>query len=436
MSTLFEEKSQAPSTRTSDDELLAKRTELLGGSYRLFYERPVHFVRGEGVWLYDADGLPYLDTYNNVASVGHCHPHVVAAIAQQAGRLNTHTRYLGEGIVDYADRLLATFPDHLSRLILTCTGSEANDLAVRIARSVTAREGFIVTELAYHGATVAVSEMSPSLGSLVDLGAHVRTVPAPVLPGSDPEAVGRIFADNVRAAMADLRRHGIQPAALLVDSIFSSDGIFPDPAGFLREAVDAVHDAGGLFIADEVQPGFARTGETMWGFQRHKVLPDMVSLGKPMGNGHPLAGLVLREDIAAAFGRQSRYFNTFGGNPVSCAAGMAVLEVIEAEGLLASVNDTGHYFRKCLREATASLPFITDVRGVGLFIGVETGATDELSPAEVTARIVNGLRDRRVLVSMTGTYSNVLKVRPPLVFSKANVDQFMEVFGEVLETLS
>ncbi|MGB8814040.1 MAG: aminotransferase class III-fold pyridoxal phosphate-dependent enzyme, partial [Paracoccaceae bacterium] len=272
--------------------LIDRRRALLGPAYRLFYANPVHLVRGSGVWLYDKDDNAYLDTYNNVASVGHCHPHVIAATARQSALLSGHTRYLHDTVLDYAEKLLATFPADLSHLMFTCTGSEANDLALRIAQAHTGGTGFIVTENAYHGVTLAVAGLSPSLGQGVALGQHVRTVPAP-----DPHHTGDVaatFTANVQAAIDDLIRHGIRPAGLIVDTIFSSDGVFSAPAGFLQGAVAAIRAAGGLFIADEVQPGFGRLGETMWGFQRHAVTPDMVSLGKPMGNGYPVAGLVIQ----------------------------------------------------------------------------------------------------------------------------------------------
>ncbi|RYY69270.1 MAG: aminotransferase class III-fold pyridoxal phosphate-dependent enzyme, partial [Comamonadaceae bacterium] len=323
--------------------LMERRARVLGPAYRLFYETPLHPVRGEGVWLYDADGKRYLDAYNNVASVGHCHPHVVEAIARQAGILNTHTRYLHEGVLDYAERLLATMPSELAHAMFTCTGSEANDLAMRIARAHTKAEGLIITRFAYHGVTSAIAAASPSLGKFVQLGDSVRTVPAPDSYRIAPSDMGPAFAAGVREAIADLKAKGMRPAALLVDTSFSSDGIFTDPPGFLLEAVEAVREAGGVFIADEVQAGLGRTGDAMWGFQRHGVVPDIVTMGKPLGAGHPLAGIAIHPAVLAAFGRECRYFNTFGGNPVSMAAGMAVLDVVEREGLVANAQRVGAY---------------------------------------------------------------------------------------------
>ncbi|HEY0200667.1 MAG TPA: aspartate aminotransferase family protein [Burkholderiaceae bacterium] len=425
-------------TQQNTTALLARRARLLGPAYRLFYEEPLHPVRGEGVWLYDTDGQRYLDAYNNVASVGHAHPHVVQAIARQAGTLNTHTRYLHEGVLDYAERLLATMPAALGHAMFTCTGSEANDLALRIARTHTGAQGLIITRFAYHGVTAAIAEASPSLGRYVQLGDSVRTVPLPDTTHTTPEQVGTAFAESVRAAIADLRSHGIAPAALLVDTVFSSDGIFTHPAGFLAEAVRAIHEAGGVFIADEVQPGFGRTGETFWGFQRHGVVPDIVTMGKPMGNGHPVAGLAVRPEVLAAFAKACRYFNTFGGNPVSMAAASAVLDVIAQENLQANALEVGTYLRDRLRALAKRHPLICEIRGTGLIIGVEL-VRDHASRTPATteaAQVVNMLRQRQVLLSATGPDANTLKIRPPLVFAKPHADLLADTLDEVLTAVA
>ena len=417
---------------SEDQALVARRTKALGPAYRLFYETPVHLVRGAGVWLYDKDGNAYLDAYNNVASVGHCHPDVIAATAQQSAIFASHTRYLHDTVLDYAEALLATHAPELSHAMFTCTGSEANDLAFRIARAHTGGTGFIVTENAYHGVTYAIAGMSPSLGVGVDLGAHIRTIAAP-----DPLRLqgdlAAAFAAGVQAAIDDMRRHGIKPAGLILDTIFSSDGIFADPPGFLAPAVAAIRAAGGVFIADEVQAGFGRTGAAMWGYQRHGLIPDIVTMGKPMGNGYPVAGLVVQPSIIAAFGAKARYFNTFGGNAVAAATAMAVLRVVQTEDLQPNARDVGAYFMQGLRDLAKSHPCLGPIRGAGLFIGVEVIDGDPLTPdAAKTARIVNALRAARVLISSSGPRSNVLKIRPPLVFSRANVDCFLERFATVL----
>ena len=415
----------------AEQALIRRRERVLGPAYRLFYEEPLHFVRGEGVWLYDAQGRGYLDAYNNVASIGHGNAHVLQAMARQAETLNTHTRYLSETILAYAERLVGTLPEALSQVMFTCTGSEANDLALRIARVHTGGDGVIVTTHAYHGVTSAVSAFSPSLGEGVDLGPTVRLV-APPPPSLTVEAAGAAFAANVDAAVRDLKRHGIQPAMLIVDTIFSSDGVIADPPGFLAPAVEVIRAAGGLFVADEVQPGFGRTGEAMWGFQRHGIVPDMVTVGKPMGNGFPMGGLMARPEVLERFGRQSRYFNTFGGNPVAGAVGMAVLDVLEDQGLIGNSRDVGAYLRAgiiALGEEADGL--LGDVRGAGLFIGADILDDGIPSPAAAT-RIVNGMRARGVLISASGAHANVLKIRPPLIFTKANADQLIDALRQEL----
>jgi 4-aminobutyrate aminotransferase-like enzyme len=415
--------------------LIRRRQRVMGASYRLFYESPVHLERAEGVWLFAPDGTRYLDCYNNVPCVGHCHPRVVAAVRAQVGRLNTHTRYLTDIVVDYAERLVATFPPPLSQVMLTCTGSEAIDLALRIARFRTGAVGVIVTENAYHGVTAAAAEASPSLGAGVPLGLHVRTVRAPDSYRDDPATMGEDFAARVRAAIADLRRHGAAPAALLFDTVFSSDGLSTHPPGFILPAVAAIHEAGGLFIADEVQPGFARTGSAMWGFQRHGAEPDLVVLGKPMGNGIPIAGVVGRPDLFDDFATRTRYFNTFGGNPVSCAAALAVLDVLRDEALMRNAASVGAYLRAGLCDLARRFEQIGDVRGDGLFIALEfvTDRRSQTPNAALASRVVNAMRRRHVLISASGLHGNTLKIRPPLPFGIPHAELVIEALAASLE---
>ncbi len=426
----------------STPELLQRRARLLGPAYRLFYDEPLHPVRGEGVWLFDADGRRYLDAYNNVASVGHGRPEVVQAIAAQAAVLNTHTRYLHEGVLALAGRLLATLPPGLqegqAHAMFTCTGSEANDLALRIAQAHTGADGLIITQWAYHGVTAPLAGASPSLGPQQPLGAGVVTVPLPLrAPAGD---IGPRFAEGVRQAVATLHAQGRRPAALLLDTVCSSDGVLTHPAGWLDEAVAALRAAGGLFIADEVQPGFGRTGEAFWGFARHGPCPDIVTMGKPMGNGHPVAGLVARAEVLAAFGRQCRYFNTFGGNPVAMAAANAVLDVIEREGLQANALRTGAVLRAQLAALGRRHAGIGAVRGAGLFIGLDLVDAAQgraaFAPAPAyTQRVVNGLRRRGVLLSATGPEASTLKIRPPLVFTEAHATLLADTLDAVLTDL-
>ena len=432
-----------PATR----ELVRRRVDVLGPAYRRFYERPVQIVRGEGVHLYDADGTEYLDCYNNVASLGHAHPRVTAAIAEQAAVLNTHTRYLHEGIVGYAEDLLSTMPDALGHVMFTCTGSEAGDLALRIAKRHTGGTGVIVTRNAYHGVTTEIAAISPSLGGLDSLPDWVRVVPAPDVYRVDPVAegyadLGTWFAARVQEQIDDLAAHGIGLAAFVADSIFASDGVFPDPAGFLAPVRAVVARAGGVYLADEVQPGFGRLGDTMWGFQRHGTdadpfVPDIVTIGKPMGNGMPIAATIMRPEVVAEFAHDMRYFNTFGGNAVSIAAAQAVLDVVRDEQLQENARIVGESLRDMLRELADDHPSIDDVRGAGLFIGVEltVPGTDKEPDEALTLRVVNGLRDRRVLLGTAGVDNNVLKVRPPLVFAQDDAERFVVELDATLRDL-
>ncbi|HEX5789416.1 MAG TPA: aminotransferase class III-fold pyridoxal phosphate-dependent enzyme [Woeseiaceae bacterium] len=422
-----------PERRHRDTRALrARRAALLGPSLSLSYEEPLHIVRGEGAWLYDANGRAYLDAYNNVACVGHSHPDVVAAITAQARLLNTNTRYLHDNIVAYAEALTARLPGELSVCFFVCTGSEANDLAWQIARAATGGDGAIVTEWAYHGNTTAVAQLSPEeLGSATPED-WVVTVPAP--ESYRQAQSGRERAATLDAAIAALTARGRKPAAFFVDTIYTSDGIHIAPDGYLADAWGRVRAAGGLCIADEVQAGFGRTGRHLWGFEQQGVIPDIVTLGKPMGNGHPLAAVVTTPAIAAAFARRRSYFNTFGGNPVSCAAGLAVLGVLERERLQENADAVGACLRAGLDELASRHAVIGDVRGSGLFHGVEL-VTDRVSKTPATAHareVMNALCRRNVLVGRTGRHGNVLKIRPPLVFSRANVDQLVAALDSVL----
>ncbi len=427
--------SQADGLPPATRELISRRDRALGSAYRLFYDQPVSLARGSGVYLYDADGNAYLDAYNNVPSVGHSHPHVTDTVSRQIATLNTHTRYLTDGLVTYAERLLATHTlgpgggPGAGQAMFTCTGSEANDLALRIARHCTGAAGVIVTANAYHGVTAALAELSPSLGPGVPLGPGVRVVPAP--------APGVNFTAALAWAISDLERHGLRLAAFLADSLFSSDGVLPDPPGFLAPVPGIVHAAGGLYIADEVQSGFGRTGTHFWGYQRHGIAPDIVTMGKPMGNGLPIAGLVARPDILDSFGRQARYFTPFGGNPVCVAAASAVLDVLETENLPANAAATGAYLKDGITRLAAISPALGDVRGAGLYLGIDviTPGTPATPSAELASAIVNQMRQRHVLISATGPHGNVLKIRPPLPFAREHADQFLAVFAEVAEAV-
>jgi 4-aminobutyrate aminotransferase-like enzyme len=418
---------------------IRRRDQSLGPGYRLFYDTPIEVVRGKGVTLFDREGNDYLDVYNNVPSVGHAHPKVIAAVHEQMQVLNTNTRYVQESILDYSEQLLSTFPAELGHVMFTCTGSEANDLAMRVAKYATGNQGIIVTAGAYHGLTTEVASFSPSLGIGVPLGANVRVIDAPdaLRYSSDQESLEDHLRNQVRAAIADLHRHGIGLAAFIADSIFSSDGVFAGPAGFLRPIIEEVHGAGGLYIADEVQPGFGRTGAEWWGFQRHSIVPDIVTIGKPMGNGIPVAAAIFKPELLVEFGKNIRYFNTFGGNSVAIAAAQAVLDVIREESLIENAHKVGEKIIAGLKDLTHGLDQVAEVRGSGLFIGVDL-VTDQatLTPdGQAAAGIVNALREDRILISACGAQGNVLKIRPPLPFSSTDADRLLEGMSRAFRTL-
>lgn len=416
-------------------DLIARRAAALGPAYRLLYDNPVHFVRGRGVHLYDPDGVEYLDAYNNVPCIGHSHPAVAAAVSTQLGLINTNTRYLHDSVVEYAEELLATFPAELSNVMFTCTGSETNDLALRVAQFTTGHRGIIVTDNAYHGTTQAVAAISPSLGPGVPRPPHVRHIPAPdaYRTGLSDAELTEFMVCHVRDAVKSLEASGYGVSALVLDSIFSSDGILPGPLTWMERAAAIVRQAGGLLIGDEVQSGFGRLGTGMWGFSRHRVIPDVVTMGKSMGNGYPVAAAVFRPELLCEFGPQVRYFNTFGGSTAAIAAATAVLHTIKQEQLIDHAHTVGKLLGQGLRQLCTTSPHIGCVRGIGLAHGVvvvsENGHPD---PARAT-RIVNAMRARRILISASGADGSNLKIRPPLVFGGDDVDRLITTLQEVLE---
>ncbi|MGC3940680.1 aspartate aminotransferase family protein [Roseobacter sp. EG26] len=407
----------------------------MGPNVSTFYEDPVHIVRGEAVWLWDADGRKYLDCYNNVPHVGHCNPRVVEAIRRQAGTLNTHTRYLHDGILDYIERLTGTMAESLSSAILTCTGSEANDIALRMAEAVTGRRGIIATDATYHGNTALVSQLSRSNPPEVGFGLDqfFRFVEAPdSYRLADPD--GKRFAEQVAAKIAELEQtpHGF--AALVVCPFFLNEGFPTQKPGWLKPAAQVVRKAGGLLICDEVQSGFGRTGTHFWAHQKQGVTPDVVVLGKPMANGHPVGAVVTGDDTMAAFRSQFRYFNTFGGNPVSCAAAMAVLDELQDRDLIAHAKSVGDYALERLNALQEKYEVIGDVRGSGLVFGAElvTNRTTKEPAGAFTDRVVNAMRHRGILHSKLGRHKNTLKIRPPMPFAMEDADLLFDTLDAVL----
>jgi len=422
----------------NNEKLIERRRKAMGSAYRLFYQQPVHLVRGEGVWLYDSDGRKYLDCYNNVASVGHCHPQVLEALTTQASMLNTHTRYLHENVVRYAERLGDTLPGNLSICMFVCTGTEANDLAFRIARTVTGNEGAIVTEEAYHGNSIVVTELSTEEYPATERPDYLEAIEAPnAYRGSyryDEPDFGEKYAGFADDAIEKLAGRGKCPAMFMCDNIFSSNGILTPPPEYLQGVYRRVRAAGGLIVADEIQSGLCRLGDHMWGFEDSEVVPDIVTMGKPIGDGHPLAAVVTTHQIAEEFARKFRYFNTFGGNPVSTAVGLAVLDVIEDENILQNVNRVGEYLGEGLRALAPQHELVGDVRGKGLFYGLEL-VRDQASrkPAtEEALRVRELLRENGVLLGVTSAFDNVIKIRPPMVFSQENADLLLESLSQAL----
>jgi 4-aminobutyrate aminotransferase-like enzyme len=420
------------------EHLLRRRSKLLGPHLQLFYDPPLHLVRGEGPWLYDASGRRYLDAYNNVPHVGHCHPHVVEAVARQSATLNTNTRYLFGSVLDYAERLTRTLPPELSVCAFVNSGSEANDLAWRMAKAFTGHGGALIMEDAYHGITEAADAVSPSGNPAGAMGAHVRALAAPDdyrgpfrrgAPG-----LARRYADFADAAIASLAEAGLKPAAFFIDSTFLTNGVLEPPEGYLARVFEKVRAAGGLCVADEVQAGFGRMGDVMWGFETHGVTPDIVTLGKPVGNGHPVGVVVTRPAILDAFARQTSFFSTFGGNCVSAAAALAVLDVIERERLPENAATVGAHLKRGLQGLMEKHPLIGDVRGRGLTLGVElVRDRTALTPArEETREVLNRMRDHGVLVGSEGRHGNIVKIRPPLVIGRVEADLIVAALDAAL----
>ena len=382
-------------------DLPRRRAEAMGGPLSpLFYRQPLELVHGEGTWLYSRNGRRYLDAYNNVAVIGHAHPAVTRAVTQQLAELNTHSRYLHAGIVTLAERILATMPPGLDTCLFTTSGTEANELAWRLATEFTGGDGAIIAEHAYHGSSKWMADLSSNEWP----------------PGHRPDRVAT-FAAPRNGVVAAQPIQLENPALLLVDSQFTSEGILDAPAEFLTSLVDEAHKAGALFLADEVQSGYGRSGPQLWRFALAGITPDVVTLGKPMGAGYPIGAVITRREIADALASRYEYFSTFAATPAAAAAGHAVLDILELTELPARAVETGHYLRQKLRELAATTPILGEVRGTGLLAGV-----DVVDGRSLLERLV----DNGVLAGLTGPHGDVLKVRPPLVWESRHVDEFVE----------
>ncbi len=419
------------------EEIISFRKNHLGKSLSLSYQNPLHIVRGRGQYLIDITGRKYLDTVNNVAHVGHEHPRVVKAGRDQMATLNTNTRYLHSSINEFAEELLRTFPEELSVVHFVNSGSEANELALRMASTFTGRKDIIAMEVGYHGNTtgcinVSAYKFDGKGGKGKPENTHIVPLPDSfrgIYRGGD---TGRKYAAHADRKIEEIRARGRGVAAFLCESIISCGGQIELPEGFLRLAYESVRSAGGICIADEVQTGCGRMGSAFWGFQLHGVVPDIVTIGKPLGNGHPVAAVVCTREIADAFANGMEYFNTFGGNPVSCRIGLEVLKVINDEKLRENALEVGGYLKGGLQTMQKSFPIIGDVRGQGLFLGFEL-VDENMKPLTKQAKyLINRMRDLGILMSTDGRDDNVIKIKPPMVFSRQNADEVIHRLETVL----
>lgn len=422
----------------TDSELIARRERALGKGAPLFYREPLNIVRGEGVYLFDESGNRYIDMYNNVPCVGHANRHVVEAMARQAGILNVHSRYLHESIVRYAERLAAHHDESLTTTVFTCTGTEASEVAMMMARFTTGGRGIICTNAAYHGNSQEVRKLTHTP---IEAKGEVRSIPfpqtyRPIKEGVTEAELTELYLGEVRRAIDGFAEDGIPLAGMMVCSILANEGLPDIPPGFMPRAAEMVRQAGGLFIADEVQAGLCRSGR-WWGYEVTDFVPDIATMGKPLGNGFPLAAAIARQELVDQFRSSARYFNTFASCPVQAEVGMAVLDVLEGERLCDKAAAVGRHLREQLSSFCQQFEAVADVRGHGLFTGVEwvSDRAARTPDRKGAAEAANRLKDNGFLVVNMGALGNVLKIRPPLVFTRQHADLFLDAFGEVLREM-
>ena len=424
----------------AEESLQNRRDFALGFGAELFYDKPLEIVRGEGVYLYDRDGRRFVDMYNNVPCVGHANAAVVKAMAEQQATINVHSRYLHEGIVTFAERLAGLHHDGIESVVFSCSGTEANEVAIQMARTITGKRGLVCTDAAYHGNSELVGSLT-NVGRAEHNTSEVRCYPypdryRPLGEGLSQEELCEAYLARVTAAIESLKTEGSGFAALIMCPIFANEGMPDIPAGFMSRVTDLVHREGALVIADEVQSGYARTGR-WWGYEYTGFRPDIIVTGKPMGNGLPIAATAASKDFVDAFRANTDYFNTFSSSPLQAAVGMAVLDEIERLDLLRNATEVGGQLTSELRDRVGLHGAIGDVRGCGLFVGIEMikdGDTKEPDAAS-TEHLSNRLKDKGFLVSYAGKFDNVLKIRPPLVFSHENAAEFLVAFDECMEEM-
>ena len=420
--------------------LTERRTQTLGSGAELFYDQPLEIVRGEGVYLYDRGGRAYLDMYNNVQCVGHANTAVVNAMAEQQATLNVHSRYLHEGIVHFGERLAGLNHDGIQSVVFSCSGTEANEVALQIARIATGRRGIICTDAAYHGNSELVDSLTYLWRNMPTSG-DIRAFPTPdcyrpIKDNVSEDELCDAYLDEIQRTIDNLNAEGSGLAALIICPIFANEGMPYIPAGFMSAMTDLVHKHGGLVIADEVQSGYARTGK-WWGYEKTGFRPDIVVTGKPMGNGLPLAATAAPKEHVDAFRKKKDYFNTCSASPLQAAVGMTVLDEIERLNLLQNASDVGTHLTKELIARMPAHETMGDVRGYGLFVSIDMikNAKTKAPDPDLTHLICNRLKDAGFLLGSQGKYDNVLKIRPPLVFSKQNADDFLGAFDTCMETL-
>ena len=417
----------------TDKELLERRTLSMGSS-PLFYKDPVHLIRGEGVWLYDDSNNKYMDCYNNVPCVGHCHPHVIESLSKQAGQLNTHSRYISKVVVDYSERLMNLHTNPLSVLQMGCSGTEAIEIAIKMARLATGGKGIICSNATYHGNSHETIRMT-----IGPFEPDFKRVPfpekfRPLKEGLSENELCDLYLEEIKRAINEFSEANIPLAGMVFCSIFANEGLPSIPEGFLPKAAKLIRDAGGLVILDEVQAGFCRTG-SWWGYEVNDCVPDIVAMGKPMGSGYPISGVGTNEEIAKTFHSKSYYFNTTASTPLQAAVGNAVLDVIEEENLKENVNSVGEYLKDKVSSFVDKFDKVGDVRGQGLFIGIECieGNGNSEPNKELAVEFVERMKQKGFLISNAGQFRNVLKIRPPLVFQKEHADSLYEVLEETLD---
>lgn len=419
----------------SDELLIQRRDKAFGRGAALFYDTPLHLVRGEGVHLFDAEGRRYVDLYNNVPCVGHSHPHVVEAIARQVGTYNCHSRYLHEAAIELAERIAGLHGNQIESVLFSCTGTEANEAAIRMARFATGRTGIVCTDKTYHGNSELVSKLS-LVGTVQPESEGVHAFPfpqtyRPLVPGADEDALCDAYLAALEDSIRRFEKTGVGFAALIMCSIFANEGLPDIPRGFMARATELVHRAGGLVIADEVQAGYARTGR-WWGYETSGFVPDIVVTGKPMGNGVPLAATATSAAILEGFRARIRYFNTFASSPLQAAAGLAVIDVIENEDLLTNARTMGARLFGGLTALRQDNERIGDIRARGLFLGVEIvhPGADRLPDPQRASHLANKLKDLGFLTTAAGALHNMIKIRPPMVFTAADADAFLAAWAE------